>query len=136
MFYAIGWLWFARHTVRQLAQPALMAKIQIPTYDTLMNPTNQAIKLLGGSGTIEEIDNRVADIAGLTDAQQEVLHNPDKGGKTEVEYRLAWTRTYLKIFGALENSSRGVWALTAEGRKMEQVDPKEVVKTVESGWHW
>jgi restriction system protein len=107
-----------------------MAKIQLPTYDTLMNPTLQAIKLLGGSGTIEEIDNKVADIAGLTDEQQEVLHNPDKGGKTEVEYRLAWTRTYLKIYGALENSSRGVWALTAEGRKMEQVDPKEVVKTV------
>jgi restriction system protein len=107
-----------------------MAKIQLPTYDTLMNPTIQAIKLLGGSGTIEEIDNKVADIAGLTDEQQEVLHNPDKGGKTEVEYRLAWTRTYLKIYGALENSSRGVWALTAEGRKMEQVDPKEVVKTV------
>ena len=107
-----------------------MAKIQIPTYDTLMNPTLQAIKLLGGSGTIEEIDNKVADIAGLSDEQQEVLHNPDKGGKTEVEYRLAWTRTYLKIYGALENSSRGVWALTPEGRKMEQVDPKEVVRTV------
>jgi restriction system protein len=107
-----------------------MAKIQIPTYDTLMNPTIQAIKLLGGSGTIEEIDNKVADIARLTDEQQEVLHNPDKGGKTEVEYRLAWTRTYLKIYGALENSSRGVWALTAAGRKMDQVDPKEVVKTV------
>jgi restriction system protein len=107
-----------------------MAKIHIPTYDTLMNPTLQAIKLLGGSGTIEEIDNKVADIAGLSDEQQEVLHNPDKGGKTEVEYRLAWTRTYLKIYGALENSSRGVWALTPEGRKMEQVDPKEVVRTV------
>jgi restriction system protein len=107
-----------------------MAKIPIPTYDTLMNPTLQAIKLLGGSGTIEEIDNKVADIAGLSDEQQEVLHNPDKGGKTEVEYRLAWTRTYLKIYGALENSSRGVWALTPEGRKMDKVDPKEVVRTV------
>ena len=106
-----------------------MAKIQIPTYDALMNPTLQAIKLLGGSGTIEEIDNKVADIAGLSDEQQEVLHNPDKGGKTEVEYRLAWTRTYLKIYGALENSSRGVWALTPEGRKMDKVDPKEVVRT-------
>jgi restriction system protein len=107
-----------------------MPKVQIPTYDVLMNPTLQAIKLLGGSGTIEEIDNKVADIAGLSDEQQEVLHNPDKGGKTEVEYRLAWTRTYLKIFGVLENSSRGVWALTSEGRKIDQVDPKEVVRTV------
>ena len=107
-----------------------MVIVQIPTYDLLMNPTLQAIKLLGGSGTIEEIDNKVADIAGLTDEQQDVLHNPEKGGKTEVEYRLAWTRTYLKMYGVLENSTRGVWALSAEGRKIDQVDPKDVVRVV------
>ena len=32
---------------------------------------------------------------------------------------LAWSRNYLKRFGLLENSSRGVWALTAAGLKSE-----------------
>jgi hypothetical protein len=36
-----------------------MAKVKIPTYDTLMNPVVQALKSLGGSGTIEEINNKV-----------------------------------------------------------------------------
>lgn len=31
---------------------------------------------------------------------------------SEVDYRLAWSRTYLKKFGLLENSFRGIWALS------------------------
>ena len=85
-----------------------MSQISIPTFDRLMNPLIKALKELGGSGTIEEIDGKVAELAGLSDGQLEVLHNPDKGSQTEVEYRLAWTRTYLKKYGILENSSRGV----------------------------
>ena len=36
----------------------------------------------------------------------------------------------MKKVGILENSSRGVWSLTAKGREMEQIDPKEVVQKV------
>jgi restriction system protein len=41
-----------------------------------------------------------------------------------LEYRLAWA--YLKIYGLLDNSRRGVWALTFKGREVKRVDPKEV----------
>ena len=107
-----------------------MAKTTIPTFDVLMSPLVQALKSLGGSGTIEEINTKVAEIAGLTDAQLEVLHNPAKGGVTEVEYRLAWSRTYLKQYGILENSSRGIWALTPAGSKIDRLDEKEVARVV------
>ena len=50
---------------------------------------------------------------GFSDAQQAVLHND--GPETEIGYRLAWARTYLKGMGLLTNSSRGVWALTDDG---------------------
>ena len=103
-----------------------MPKVKVPTYDTLMNPLICALKSLGGSGTIDEIDNKVAEVAGLSDAQLEVLHD-EKGGQTEVSYRLAWTRTYLKKFGILENSARGVWALTPQGNKIETIDEKEII---------
>jgi restriction system protein len=36
----------------------------------------------------------------------------------------------VKRFGLIENSSRGVWALTAEGQKTTQVDKDEVKKRV------
>jgi restriction system protein len=108
-----------------------MSKVDIPTFDTFMNPVIQALKSLGGSGTIEEINNKVAEIAGLSDEQLEVLHNPEKGGQTEVEYRLAWTRTYLKKYSVLENSSRGVWALTPKGRQLDRVNPRTVRRFVQ-----
>jgi restriction system protein len=109
-----------------------MPKPDIPTFDAFMNPLLQALKELGGSGTIEEIDNKVIELTHLSDAQTEVLHQPEKGGgQTEVEYRLAWTRTYLKKYGLLENSSRGVWALTPNGRGTERVTPRTVRRFVQ-----
>ena len=108
-----------------------MTEVDIPTFDRMMNPVIQALKALGGSGTIEEINGRAAEIANLSDEQLDVLHDPDRGGRTEVEYRLAWTRTYLKKYGVLENSSRGVWALTAKGRQLDKVSPKAVRRFVQ-----
>ncbi|MCB9433515.1 MAG: restriction endonuclease [Ardenticatenaceae bacterium] len=107
-----------------------MAKI--PSYDKMMNPVVQALHELGGSGTIEEINNKAVEILGLSEDLLEILHDSDKGSQTEVEYRLAWSRTYLKKYGILENSSRGVWALTVKGRQTQQVNPDTVRRFVQT----
>ena len=107
-----------------------MAKVNVLTYDTLMNPLIQALKDLGGSGTVEETNRRVAELEHFSDELLEALHNPEKGAMTEIEYRLAWTRTWLRKYGVLENSSRGVWALTPTGRQLDRVDQREVVRVV------
>lgn len=106
---------------------------EIPTFDNLMNPLLKAINSLGGSGTVDEINSKTAEVAKLTDSQLEILHNPKRGGGTEVEYRLAWARTYLKGYGLLENSTRGVWALTKRGREQESVDEEVVKRFVRAG---
>jgi restriction system protein len=103
----------------------------VPTFDAFMNPVLEALRRLGGSGTIEEIHDEVANIMRLSDEQLEVIHDPERGTRTQVEYRLAWARTYLKNYGILENSSRKVWALTSTGRDVEQVDPKAVRRYVQ-----
>ena len=97
----------------------------VPTRDALMNPLLEALKSLGGSASIEELNDEVA---GLTEEQLAVPHGENKG--TEVAYRLAWTRTYLKQSGLLENSSRGVWALTTAAKNISSVDPKQIVLDV------
>lgn len=102
-------------------------------YDEMMNPVLQALRDLGGSGTNEEINAKVYEIAQIPAHQVEILHNPEKGGMTEIEYRLMWTRTYLKKFGLIENSIRGVWALTPKGSNTQKVNPKEVVRLVREG---
>lgn len=99
-------------------------------YDDMMNPVIQALKALGGSGTNEEINDKVAEILQIPSEQLDILHNPEKGGMTEIEYRLMWTRTYLKIYGVIDNSARGVWALTEKGSAIERVDEKDVVRVV------
>jgi restriction system protein len=104
-----------------------MPEISLPDYKDMMNPALQALRELGGSAAIDELFNKIVEIIELDDDQLSILHNPDKGSRSEVEYRLAWTRTYLKKYGLIENSTRGVWALTQQGSQTEMVDPNVVV---------
>ena len=107
-----------------------MPKQSIPSFDSFLNPVIQALRALWGSGNIEEINSKVIEITDLSDQQLDVLHTPGKGTQTEVEYRLAWARTYLKKYGLLENSQRGIWALTPEGHQTDRVSPKKVIQYV------
>lgn len=66
-------------------------------------------------------------ILGLSDAEASEIH---RGNTTKLAYRLAWARNYLKRYGLLENSSRGVWALTQEGFKATSVDKEQVKRKV------
>jgi restriction system protein len=61
---------------------------------------------------------------------REAVHDPDTGYHTEVEYRLAWARTYVKKYGLLDNSTRGVWSLTKKAEEVDRIEPREVVKFV------
>lgn len=103
--------------------------MSVPTYDDLFNPVIQALHDLGGSGSNSEIDEKVAEILKLSEDDINEIH---RGNRTKLGYRLAWSRNYLKRFGVLENSSRGVWALTSKGKDIFKVDKKEVNKFVKS----
>ncbi|MHA4812074.1 restriction endonuclease [Flavitalea flava] len=81
----------------------------VPTVDDLYVPTLQALKLLGGSANIQELNEKVYEIMELPEKVLTVPHGDD--GRTKVEYRLAWTRTRLKLAGYIENSSRAIWTL-------------------------
>lgn len=96
-------------------------------YDDLFNPTLKALKRLGGSGAVNEILEEVAQIMNLTEEEINEIH---RESTTKLAYRLAWARNYLKHYGLLENSSRGVWALTDEGQKVEEVNKEKVKKAV------
>jgi len=105
---------------------------QLPTFDRLMNPLLRSLRALGGSGSVEEIYDKVVELEKLPDDVLSQLHDPEKSNQTEVAYRLAWARTYLKKYGLLENSTRGVWVLTAKEKETEQADPQDVVRTARS----
>lgn len=58
---------------------------EVPTFDRMMNPLIEALKKLGGSATIEEMENEVAEIMQLSDDQLELLHNPERSSQTVKE---------------------------------------------------
>lgn len=104
--------------------------IKVPKYYQLMNPLLQALRDLGGSGSIDEIYEKVAENLRLPEDVLSIPHDPEKSNQSEVQYQLAWARTYLKKYGILENSARGVWVIVADKRHIQAVDEKEVVRTV------
>jgi len=103
---------------------------EMPTHDSMMNPLLKALRQLGGSGSIDEIYEKVVELMGLEEEVLAIPHNVENSNQTEVAYRLAWTRTYLRKYGLLENSSRGVWSLTKKAKNESEVKPSEVVKFV------
>lgn len=102
--------------------------LKIPSFDELMQPAINALVSLGGSGSIAEIYEEVLELEGFSDEVTTVLHNPEKSSQTAVSYRLAWARTYLKKAGYLDNSARGVWALTDKTKKDSVDVPEEALE--------
>jgi len=107
----------------------MAAKDLVPSFDELLNPTLQALHALGGSGSNHEIVDQILSQLSLPDEVAEVPHG--QGSTTELEYRAAWARSYLKKVGLLENSERAVWALSSDGRKTQEVDARAVVREVQ-----
>lgn len=101
----------------------------IPTYDEFLIPVLEALKLLDGSGSIREINEKVYELSKLKD---EVLSLPHKeeGIQSEVDYRLAWARTYLKKYGLIENSSMGIWSLLDNNIDLSLLKAKDIVRKV------
>ena len=83
----------------------------IPQFHQLLLPTFLSLKKLGGSGSNDEILDTVIEYLKLPD---EAVDLPHLGSttQTELQYRLAWARTYLKKAGVIENSARSVWSIT------------------------
>ena len=108
-----------------------MAKVamSIPTYDNLFNPLLEAFHNLGGSASVSEQEIEVAKLLKLSEKDIAEIHS---GNRTVLSYRLAWARNYLKRFGIIESSKRGVWALTTFGLKTKSLDKNEVNKSVKA----
>lgn len=101
-------------------------KILSPTYTELIEPTYEALKQLGNSATNEEIYNRIIENLKLSD---EIIHEPhgNNYGRGELEYQLAWARTYLKNYGVIKAIRRGMWEVEPQYIGDIQLNYKEVV---------
>jgi restriction system protein len=102
--------------------------METPRYYVCMNPILTALREGGGTLTNDEIVDAVANIMHLPD---DVMNRKQQGHNMgEVAYRIAWAKSYLKKAGYLTQSTRGVWALTAEGKSADAVDVRAILTDV------
>lgn len=101
-------------------------KILSPTYTELIVPTYEVIKELGNSASNQEIYNKIVENLKLPD---EIVDEPhgNNSGRGELEYQLAWARTYLKNYGVISNSKRGVWSILPQFMGNVQLNKTKVV---------
>ncbi len=108
---------------------------RVPRYSSLITPTFQALKELGGSGSNAEIIDRI-----IMDLQipAEVADIPHAGNEniSEIAYQLAWARTYLKKAGIITNSSRSVWSITPDYVEAVGLDDKDIIRRIDKSRHF
>jgi restriction system protein len=99
---------------------------KVPRYSDLINPVFSALKKLGGSGTNEEILEKVIESLSLSN---EIVDFPHKNSSsiTELSYQSAWARTYLKNYGVIQNSARSVWSINPAFTQVQNLDQKTII---------
>ena len=88
----------------------------LPKVDDLYQPTLQALAKLGGSASVEELEDAIALALGATQEQLDMTY-PKSGAHVLVD-RMSWARSWLKSPRFIDNPKRGVWVLTEEGRSV------------------
>ncbi len=82
--------------------------------DDFYLPILRLLDALGGSASIEEMEQRLVEEFAFSDGDLSIAH--EKSGTPVIPNKIAWARSYLKEAGFLANERRGVWVLTESGR--------------------
>ena len=78
----------------------------------------ESLEEIGESGAIRKISDKVASDLQPSDSIREI---PYKEGSTRIAFdsNAGWARSYLKIAGLIENSSRGDWTINEYERSVQ-----------------
>ncbi len=102
----------------------------VPGFQKTMIPILMALQEKGGKASIEELDEEAIKIMELPKEVTQVLHK-GSNSKSEISYRMAWARSYLKKYGLIENESRGIWSFAEKfDGNIDAIDADEVVRSV------
>lgn len=98
----------------------------LPDLPGMMLATVRALREIGGSASVEELDEKIAEMEGVPEDEQ-ALVMANESGRPRLNYYLSWARTFLRRGGALENSARGVWSLTPEGSSISSYSQTKLI---------
>jgi len=104
-------------------------KVEGAQFLRYFGPLLDALRALGGSGTPEEVVERIALDLGLSD---DVQDEPLPSGESRYRNQVAWARFYLVREGLIDSSKRGIWSLTERGRATKLT--LEQARAIRSKW--
>ena len=107
-------------------------KIQTLRQEDFYFPILVALDALGGSGQVEEINNRVFEIAHLAD--DDLAATYAKSGSLMAAHKIAFGRTYLREAGLIKSEGKGLWVLTEVGREKLALGDQAVRARVTEAW--
>jgi restriction system protein len=88
-------------------------------------------KDLGGTATVKELNRKTEQVMGLSEEICRAMHSA-ASKLTEVEYRLTWTRNYLKKAGIIVSPKPHVWSFAEnfDTNKIDKTDVFEIKRQV------
>lgn len=75
---------------------------RLPRYNDLIEPTFIVLQNLGGSGNNEDILSGIISYLNLESDIVDIPHK-DSSSLTELSYQAAWARTYMRLYGVIQN---------------------------------
>ncbi len=95
----------------------------VPDFQSLMLP---AVKALANhqETTVAELRERIASAEGLT--PEDIRESMPSGSQPKFTNRVSWVLVYLGIAGITEKTQRGVYRLTAEGKRLLADPPPHI----------
>lgn len=100
----------------------------------MLNPILDILKKENRSLSVRELDDRLITEMGISEEQSNIPHNDKSNRKrTELNYRSAWAKTYLKKIGYISNKVIGYWEITEVGKEIDTIDFDQLEMVMQKG---
>lgn len=107
-----------------------MEPSDLPPYKDFLLPVLHAVQELGGTAHAKEITAWLVENLAFDDDAVAVEY-PNRPGESILLDRMAWARSYDKLGGLVETPQRGLYVLSAEGRRMLSLPDAQARKLVD-----
>lgn len=98
---------------------------KLPKYNELMWPVLKVLEKMGGSGSNDDISDKIIETYKIPEEMQAVPKSKSNDTSKLID-RIRWAQSYLKKIGMIENSERGIWSLTTIGKEVKEDEVKKL----------
>lgn len=95
----------------------MMEPSDLPPYKDFLLPVLRAVEAVGGTAHTKEINAWLIDDMAFDDEAVAVEY-PNRPGESVLLDRIAWARSYDKLGGLVETPQRGLYVLSAAGKRV------------------